>query len=139
MTTTGASRMTRVGSPDDPQEEAPALNPNVSTIVGTVSTPPFTANERSGRRRRAGFQVDVLRKWFVQRLDRYEEATTTFNVRCSGYTAENVLTSLNPGDRVVVCGHFEGDCGLLELHADIVAVPLSDEPRVDGESERPAA
>ncbi|MGO8870937.1 MAG: hypothetical protein ACLQPH_05950 [Acidimicrobiales bacterium] len=139
MSTTIPSRMTHVGSPD-PQEEASAMNPNVTTVIGDVSTVPFTINERSGRRRRAGFQVAVHRRYWVKRLDRYEEATTTFDVRCSGYAAENALAKLNLGARVVVCGHFEhGACGMLELHADVVALAFSDEPRVDSESAAEAA
>ena len=115
------------------------MNPNVCTIVGTVSAEPFTVNERSGRRRRCGFQVSVVRRWYVQRIEAHEEATTVFDVRCAGFIAGSVLAELNLGDRVVVCGHFEGDCGLLELHADVVALALSDQPRVAGESEVAAA
>ena len=106
------------------------MNPNVTTIIGTVSTEPFVISERSGRRRRAGLQVDVLRKWWDRVADEYQEATTTFDVRCRGYTAHNALAKLNHGDRLVICGHFETgqSDGMLELHADVIAVALSDEP-----------
>jgi len=109
-----------------------------TTVVGIVSTEPFAVNVRSGRRRRAGFSVDVARRWYVQRLEGYQEAITVFDIRCAGFIAGSVLTELNLGDRVVVVGHFEGDCGMLELHADVVALALSDEPR-DAPSEVEAA
>jgi hypothetical protein len=114
------------------------MNPNITTIVGTVSTEPFTVNERSGRRRRAGFGVSVVRRWYVQRIEGYEEATTVFDIRCAGYIAGSVLTEVQLGDRVVCVGHFEGDSGTLELHADVVALAFPDEPR-DAPSEAAAA
>jgi hypothetical protein len=110
------------------------------TVVGILSTEPFPVNERSGRRRRVGFSVDVYRRWHVQRLEGYQEATTTFDVRCAGFIAGSVLTELNLGDRVVCVGHFEQtDGGSLELHADVIALALSDEPRDAGESAAAAA
>ncbi len=83
-----------IGAPDDPAEEAPALNPNVTTIIGTVSTEPYALNDRGGRRRRAGFQVDVARSYWVPYLDERKEAHTVFEVRCKGYTAGRSLATL---------------------------------------------
>lgn len=116
---------------DDTEEELTALNPNVTTIIGTVSTLPYTVNERAGKRRRAGFQVAVHRKWWDSYLEQHRDASTVFEVRCRGYIAEDVLEKVADGDRVVVTGHFEhgAESGDLELHADVVALALSGEPR----------
>ena len=126
-----------IGAPDDPAKEAPALNPNVTTIIGTVSTEPYALNDRGGRRRHAGFQVDVARSYWVPYLDERKEAHTVFEVRCKGYTAGRSLATLTAGARVVVVGHFEhGDDGSdLELHADVVAKALPDEPYEASEAE----
>ncbi len=102
-----------------------------TTIIGTVSTEPFTVNTRSGPRRRAGFGVDVHHRWYVARIGCYDEVTTTVPVKCRGYLAVNVLDSLNVGDRVIVRGHLEEGDGGLELHADVVALTLPDEKPTD--------
>jgi hypothetical protein len=132
--------MTHAGSPGDPNEEASALrDSSTTTVIGTVSTAPLRVNDRSGPRCRVGFGVDVLHRWYVPRIESYEETTTTVEVRVRGYLAVNVLASLTIGDRVIVRGHLEeGDCGLLQVHADVVALALSDEPRGDSESEAAA-
>jgi single-strand DNA-binding protein len=75
-------------------------------IVGNVTKDPELRFTPSGQAT-ASFGVAVDRRWQNRQTNRWEEATSFFDVVAWGSLAENLADSVHRGDRVVVEGRLD--------------------------------
>ena len=77
-----------------------------TTLVGNMTRDPELRFTPSGQAT-ASFGLAVNRSWTDRATNERKEQTSFFDVVTWGTLAENVATSLNKGDRVVVAGRLD--------------------------------
>jgi single-stranded DNA-binding protein len=76
------------------------------TIAGNVTRNPTTSRPKTGLPTRATFGIVEHQKWIDFRTGEPGEASTLLEVNCRGGLAENVVSTVRQGDRVIVSGRL---------------------------------
>lgn len=77
------------------------------TIAGNVTRDPVPSRRKSGKPTRTSFGVIENHKWIDFGTGEPGEAKTLLEVNCRGGLAENVISTIRQGDRVIVTGRLQ--------------------------------